>query len=214
MVWRVLMRRCPTRSATVVGDLAQRHSSAVTADWSSVLADYVGDRWVHRRLTVNYRVPAEIMRLAAGVLRDIDPALEAPVSVRRGEEPWSHLVEQQNLAEAVHAAVAREATLEPHRSIAVVAAPATLATLALPEDVVPLSPVEAKGLEFDVVVVVCPDEIVNRGQRGPADLYVALTRPTHRLGIVHTSELPACLNHARVRDVTPEETPLVDRSVR
>ena len=63
-------------------------------------------------------------------------------------EEWTHRVERGELAAAVRAAVAREAAMDRERSIAVVAAPATLATLALPEEVVPLSPVEAAAAGF------------------------------------------------------------------
>ncbi len=65
--------------------------------------------------------------------------------------------------------------------------------LDLPDRACGLTPTEAKGLEFDVVIVVSPEEIHRDGERGPADLYVALTRATHRLEVVHAGELPDCL---------------------
>ena len=67
MDWRVLMRRCPGRSFTVVGDLAQRRSPAGATSWEAVLEPYVPGRWVYRELTVNYRTPAEIMAVAAAL---------------------------------------------------------------------------------------------------------------------------------------------------
>ena len=68
MAWRLLMRRCPSRSMTVVGDVAQTGALAGTASWQELLAPYVADRWRLAELTVNYRTPAEIMAVAAEVL--------------------------------------------------------------------------------------------------------------------------------------------------
>ena len=82
MAWRMLMRRCPGRSMTIVGDVAQTGSLAGASSWSSVLERYQGDRWRLAGLTINYRTPAEIMAVAADVLAAIDPALELPRSVR------------------------------------------------------------------------------------------------------------------------------------
>src|SRR5690606_31169542 len=70
MEWRVLMRRCPRRSFTVVGDLAQRRSAAGATSWDDTLSPYVPGRWVYRALTLNYRTPAEIMAVAASVLAE------------------------------------------------------------------------------------------------------------------------------------------------
>src|SRR5881397_1528412 len=68
MAWRTLMRRCPSRSMTIVGDVAQTGDLAGTSSWERVLEPYVADRWRLARLTVNYRTPAEIMAVASGVL--------------------------------------------------------------------------------------------------------------------------------------------------
>ncbi len=192
MAWRVLMRRCPSRSATIVGDLAQRHSSAAAGDWSAVLSHYVGDRWAYRGLSINYRTPIEVMAVAANVLRAFAPGLKPPDSVRHGDKPWRRRVEADALTDALRDAVEQEAKADG-RSIAVIAAPQTLATVAVPEDAVALTPAAAKGLEFDVVIVLAPDEILRDGEHGGADLYVALTRATRRLGILHTAVPPACL---------------------
>ena len=90
MDWRVLMRRCPSRSFTVVGDLAQRRSMAGATSWAEMLEPYVPDRWVYRSLSVNYRTPAEIMTVAAALLADFAPDVRAPESVRAcGIRPWS-----------------------------------------------------------------------------------------------------------------------------
>jgi DNA helicase IV len=175
MDWRVLARRCPTRSMTVVGDLAQRSAAAGSRTWD------VGDRAVRRQLTVNYRTPAEIMDRAAQVLPAIGPGLRAPESVRRsGELPWERTVERSELPAAVAAAV--QADRPAAGTMAVIAAdPAVLAASDIPLDVPLITAAEAKGQEFDVVLVVDPDAIQ---ANCPADLYVALTRATQRLGIL------------------------------
>ena len=188
MDWHVLLRRCPTRSVTAVGDLAQRSAPAGARTWADVLAPVLGDRWARRTLTVNYRTPAEIMALAAGVLAEYAPEHRPPTSVREtGEQPWERTVPAAGLAAAVRAAVDEEAArLGPHdrrRGTLAVIAPDPAAFPPLP---VPVhTPVSAKGLEFDVVVLVDPGRI---RAHLPADLYVSITRATRRLGILQVEQ--------------------------
>src|SRR5690349_620936 len=88
MAWRMVMRRIPTRSMTVVGDVAQRGSAAGARSWAQMLDPYVKGRWREELLTVNYRTPAEIMAVAADVLAAIAPGERPPESVREeGEAP-------------------------------------------------------------------------------------------------------------------------------
>ncbi|NEE48486.1 AAA family ATPase, partial [Streptomyces sp. SID8455] len=82
MAWRLLMRRSPTRSLTLVGDPAQTSEEAGVGSWEKILDPYVGDRFEHVTLGVNYRTPAEIMELAARVVRERNPSFVAPGSVR------------------------------------------------------------------------------------------------------------------------------------
>ncbi|MEU6432011.1 PhoH family protein [Microbispora sp. NPDC046973] len=208
MAWRMVMRRIPGRSMTIVGDIAQTGSAAGAASWARVLDPYVAGRWREEHLTVNYRTPAELMEVAARVLDLVGPDLKAPESVREtGERPWALRVAA--LAEAgpvVAAEVVGEGRL-------VVIAPAgmteeigTIVRAAVPDaatgpgpaaldaPVAVLSVTEAKGLEFDSVIVVEPGRILRESPRGPSDLYVALTRATSRLGVVHVEELPKVLN--------------------
>ncbi|WP_217254489.1 AAA family ATPase [Streptomyces sp. AC602_WCS936] len=194
MAWRLLMRRCPTRSMTLVGDPAQTAEAAGVGSWSKILAPYVEDRWEHTRLGVNYRTPAEIMDVAAAVVRAEDPAFAPPSSVRStGVRPWIRATD--DLPAAV-ADAARELTPEEGR-LAVIAPRDLHRALAarldgvtagaepdLTHTVVLLDPRQAKGLEFDSVLVVEP------GRYGTSDLYVALTRATQRLGVLHTEPLP------------------------
>src|SRR5205823_8544762 len=87
MAWRMLVRRCPSRSMTVVGDIAQTSASWGASSWRVVLEPVAPGRWHEEELTVNYRTPSEVMTLAAEVLHAIDPALEPPTSVRDSGHP-------------------------------------------------------------------------------------------------------------------------------
>lgn len=200
MAWRLLMRRSPTRSMTLVGDPAQTAEAAGVGSWSGILAPYVEDRWEHTRLGVNYRTPAEIMDVAAAVVRAEHPEFEPPSSVRStGLRPWARATD--DLPGAVAKAVGeltpaegRLAVIAPrdlHRSLAARLDGVTAgAEPDLTRTVVLLDPRQAKGLEFDSVLVVEP------GRYGTSDLYVALTRATQRLGVLHTGELPKPLADA------------------
>jgi hypothetical protein len=183
MDWRVLMRRCPARSFTVVGDLAQRRSVAGATSWDTMLEPYVPGRWVYRPLSVNYRTPAEIMTVAAALLAEIAPGAQPPESVRvSGVQPWSRRVTEGELPAAIGEFV-RDETAREGTSV-VIGPPG------VPGAVVPS---ETKGLEFDAVLVVEPERILADGPRGAADLYVALTRATQRLGVLHQGPLPQAL---------------------
>ncbi|MEY9909279.1 DNA helicase IV [Catenulispora sp. MAP12-49] len=217
MAWRLLMRRCPARSMTLVGDVAQTGDPAGAASWGGALAPHVGDRWRLAELTVNYRTPSEIMAVAAEVLERIDPGLKPPRSVRSsGEEPWRvsvpasglaakvaelALAEDSALASGASAAVGdtgdtgRMAVLVPAERLAEVAA-AVAARLPeagygsdpdLERRTVVLPVRQAKGLEFDTVLVVDPAAIAT-ARHGENDLYVALTRATQRLGIIEVED--------------------------
>ena len=183
MDWRVLMRRCPSRSFTVVGDLAQRRSEAGARSWDTVMEPYVPGRWVYRSLSVNYRTPAEIMTVAAALLSEFAPGVQPPESVRAsGVQPWSKKVTGAELLTAIDDFVDEEGGRE---GTSVVIGPADV-----PGAVVPS---ETKGLEFDAVLVVEPERILADGPRGAAELYVALTRATQRLGVLHRDPLPQVL---------------------
>ncbi|MEV6217590.1 RNA polymerase recycling motor ATPase HelR [Nocardia sp. NPDC051833] len=180
MDWRVLMRRCPGKSFTVVGDLAQRRSAAGASSWASMLEPYVPGRWAYRALTVNYRTPAEIMAVAAAVLAEFAPEVRPPESVRAcGVAPWSRRVDADELGTAIEEFVRAEST---RAGTSVVIGPT-----GVPGTV---TASETKGLEYDAVLVVEPARILADGPRGAAELYVALTRATQRLGVLHHGELP------------------------
>ena len=183
MDWRVLMRRCPSRSFTIVGDLAQRRSAAGATSWAKMLKPYAADRWVYRPLTVNYRTPAEIMAVAAAVLAEFAPTVQPPESVRScGVSPWAKHVSEDELDSAIKAFVDDEATREG--TSVVIGPPGMPGTV---------TAANTKGLEFDAVLVVAPEQILADGPRGAAELYVALTRATQRLGVLHLGPLPPAL---------------------
>ena len=183
MDWRVLMRRCPSRSFTVVGDLAQRRSAAGATSWDTMLEPYVRERWVYRSLSVNYRTPAEIMTVAAALLAEFAPGVQPPESVREcGVLPWSRRVTDDELSSAIEEFVRDEAGRE-----------GTSVVIGPPDVPGAVVASETKGLEFDAVLVVEPERILGTGARGAAELYVALTRATQRLGVLHRSPLPDAL---------------------
>ncbi|MEU8213717.1 ATP-binding domain-containing protein [Micromonospora sp. NPDC049044] len=202
MAWRLLMRRCPSRSMTIVGDVAQTGALSGTPSWADALAPYVAQRWRLTELTVSYRTPAEIMAVAADVLAEIDPALRPPRSVREsGVPPWDRTVPDERLAPELVAAATREVARMAEGRLGVLVPTGRVGelgaalTAALPEAavgehpelesrVVVLTVAQAKGLEFDSVLVVDPDRMVAESPRGRSDLYVALTRATQRLGIL------------------------------
>ncbi|WP_207768502.1 RNA polymerase recycling motor ATPase HelR [Mycobacterium ahvazicum] len=184
MDWRVLMRRCPGRSFTVVGDLAQRRSAAGATSWQAMLQPYVPGRWDYRSLTVNYRTPEEIMTVAAALLEEFAPGVQPPESVRAcGARPWSRQVTDDELPGAIEEFVRDEAGRDG--TSVVIGPPGVPGT-------VPVS--QTKGLEFDAVLVVDPQRILADGPRGASELYVALTRATQRLGVLHREPLPEALS--------------------
>jgi len=242
MAWRALLRRIPTRSMTIVGDLAQATGRGAPS-WDAVLDRPLRGAWRASALTVNYRTPASIMDLATAVaagaghptspvrsVRDLPDAIRLTRAVDDAAAPFDRL------AEAVVEAVRTEVTALDGGTVAVVAARtrrvalegavarAALGSPGLADAVTPrhgdplsarvvvLDPVASKGLEFDVVILVEPVEIAEAGDPGtdphadgPArrvrrpgpvdfprasDLYVAMTRATRRLHVVHARDLP------------------------
>ena len=87
MLWRMLARRVPSRSMTVVGDLAQTSSAAGATSWAEALDPVARDRWRVAELTVNYRTPARIMTPAAAVLAAAGVPVAPPQAARDGDWP-------------------------------------------------------------------------------------------------------------------------------
>ena len=109
MAWRMLARRCPLRSMTVVGDVAQASAPWGVRSWGDALQPIAPDRWRVAELTVNYRTPSEVMAVAADVLAAVDPEAESPSSVRdAGYPPLAHRVaDPADLASTVADVVAQ-----------------------------------------------------------------------------------------------------------
>ncbi|WGW13325.1 AAA family ATPase [Saxibacter everestensis] len=206
MMWRLLFRRVPSRSATLVGDIAQTSSPAGTRDWAQVLAPHVGNRWQLEELTINYRTPGQIMKLAAETITADFPDLPVPSSVREGK--WAPDIERfaddASLLAALPTRLRHEKALLDGGKIAVIAPDSLLRQVhdaigadgitlgvgpgGLDADIALMSPTDVKGLEFDGVLVVQPGTIRGTTAGGLGDLYVSLTRPTQRLAVVTTDD--------------------------
>jgi len=210
MAWRAVVRRCPSRSMTVVGDTAQTSSPAGVGDWAQVLDRFVAGRWRLEELTVNYRTPAEIMAVAEAMLHSHGVPSRPQLAARHGMAPTLVPVERIDLAALEHVVAAELESLGGGR-LAVVFPRTGFEALAgemheqltgrprpprqrmLDEALVTLDVSQVKGLEFDSVVVVEPSAVLEQSGRGVGDLYVAMTRPTQRLTVVHARELPEAL---------------------
>jgi DNA helicase IV len=206
MQWRMLLRRGPLRSFTIVGDIAQAASSSAAPSWRVALEPLLSgsaqsDSWRLEELTVNYRTPSQIASAAESMAVAHGLPITRSRSVRASEWPI------ETVTDAV-AAVRADRALAFPGTIAVIVVEPQLAELAerlvaefgdvvgigatgLVRQVAVLTPQEAKGLEFDSVVVVDPLAIVASSERGAGALYVAMTRATQRLTFVAQGELPA-----------------------
>jgi DNA helicase IV len=211
MQWRMLARRCPGGSMTVVGDLGQATGPRAPASWDEVVAQLPRRRELRvATLTVNYRTPAEVMDLASSVLASVAPDVTPPVAVRRADvDPVFSAAGGRDLVSVAAAAARAESAAVAPGKVGVVAPPALLGPLAemlgpdlartgndasvLDARVALLAPETAKGLEFDSVVVVEPARLVADSPQGLRALYVALTRTTRRLHVVHAEPLPPAL---------------------
>ncbi|MFB6562499.1 HelD family protein [Streptomyces sp. NPDC056400] len=211
---RALRRRCAVGgSMTVLGDLAQATGPHVPASWdrlATVLSDH-GD-WRVAELHTSYRVPAEIMEFVAPLAREIAPSLPYPQAVREaGEdavrtvatEPWKLL--DDTVAHVTRLVGTSDGT--SLRSVAVIVPDDSdwLDAISRRVDgggdigdrhraaVSVLAAAQAKGMEYDHVLVIEPATIADRGPAGLRQLYVALTRSTQSLTVLHTAPLPDVL---------------------
>ena len=174
--WQMLLRRCPSRSFTVVGDRAQaRHG--FTESWTERLERVGLDRATVASLTFNYRTPAEVMAQAEPVIRAVLPDANVPISVRTGGLPVVHGTTSQ-LRPIIDAWLAEHAA----GVACVVADPGSPLDLGT-DRVRRLTPELSKGLEFDLVVLVDP-QTFGDGVEGAVDRYVAMTRATQQLVVL------------------------------
>ncbi len=210
MQLRMVARRSISGSMTVVGDLAQATGQWAPAGWDEVARFLPESPSRLVELSVNYRTPAEIMDLAARVLAEAAPGIRQPESVRAGgSEPLIRHAEEGSLGAEVARAAAESAApgdgnvgiVCPDSLTGEIAAALSARGISYGEPtrhgldetitVVPMG--VAKGLEFDAVVVVEPARLVREAPQGLRALYVALTRATKRLTIVHREPLPSAL---------------------
>jgi DNA helicase IV len=206
---RSLARRSRDASMTVLGDLAQATAPAAQETWETAIAALGGPATAQRAdLDLGYRVPASIMDAANGLLAAAAPDVVPTRSVRTGGRPPEVVTvgDDAALAPAVGAAAAE--LVAAYASVAIIVPPAHRpdidAALAHIREgdrarVTALDPPDAKGLEFDAVVVVEPAAIAGGTPRGLRLLYVGLTRAVQELVVVHRLPLPAGL------DLTPAE---------
>lgn len=217
MAWRMLLRRCPTRSFTIVGDVAQVSSPAGTRWWPETMDSLFATGWHLRELTVSYRIPAAVAHAAqsfataAGLpvsamsaARDLPDAVSWHRSGRASLVRTAVQVARRHIADledgdgGLIALIAPEPLIpELTAALATVSSASVTITVHLPRQV--------KGLEFDVAVVLEPADIA---ADRPGDLYVALTRPTSLLAIIHAREVPegltaADLHHAGATEARP-----------
>ncbi len=211
MQLKMATRRSLNGAMTIVGDLAQATGPLAPADWQDVL-DHLPDRKPSRviGLSVGYRIPGQIMDLANKVMSIATPELRAPQSVRVGDSPPAFVRADGLLGAAVADEVRSMTNLLPNASLGVIAPDSMIddlsehltaggvnhgtATRTGLDEGVTLVPVSVvKGLELDAVIVVEPARIVADHEHGLRSLYVALTRPTQRLSIVHAEDLPDAL---------------------
>jgi hypothetical protein len=193
MQWRMLGRRGRHASWTIVGDQAQS-SWTLPVEAAAARAEALGGRVESRfRLSTNYRNSREIFELAAELARASIPGADLPNAVRdTGVDPRLWDVERHELADTVRAAAAR-LTDDVDGTIGVVVPVGRRAEVEGwlgdrdVERIPVLEALDTKGLEFDGVVVVEPDEIVAESEAGVRTLYVVLTRATQRLDVVGTS---------------------------
>lgn len=175
--WQMLLARCPSRSFTVVGDRAQaRHG--FSESWAQRLGRVGLDRIAVASLTINYRTPAEVMERAEPVIRAAIPDANVPTSVRRTGVPVRDgvITELRPVLDAWLAA-------HPDGIACVIGDPALIGSARVRS----LSPELAKGLEFDLVVLVDPDSFggeMSGGIEGAVDRYVAMTRSTQQLVVL------------------------------
>ncbi len=171
--WQVLLRRCPSRSLTIVGDRAQaRRGFAET--WQERLRRVGLEDIRHSTLSINYRTPAEVMAEAEPVIRSALPDASVPTSIRSNGRPVLH-GPRADLSAVLDTWLGEH----PDGTACVIGDP----TFKAAERVASLDPQQVKGLEFDLIVLIDPDRFGDNTE-GAVDRYVSMTRATQQLVIL------------------------------
>lgn len=182
MAWRMIARRVPSKSMTVVGDIDQASTPGAPGSWAAALDPFAAGRWRVVSLTVNYRTPSSIIELAQRFMAANGRTVTA-AAVREGAP-----VEFRLAAEIAHDVALAVAELSGSGLTAVIA-PSGLHTVLAGSGAKLYTADQSKGLEFDNVILVEPAAILQDSSL--AALYVAITRPTQQLKVVYSEELPA-----------------------
>jgi hypothetical protein len=216
MDWRSLLRRCPSRSLTIVGDSGQTRAPGATGSWDTTLNQVLGQgAWRIEELSINYRTPAAVVLAAQEMARSAGLPVGHDVAARDVPNSLVECSVVDPVAEAVALARRRLPRGETGRIVVIASGPDLLAARAAVEDcdlaskcalgddnpldfpLAVLDPSQVKGLEFDEVLIINPEAVAAAAgtstefdrRTGAADLYVAMTRPTRRLWLIRSDEL-------------------------
>jgi DNA helicase IV len=209
MQFRMLARRAPSGSITVLGDLAQATGPWNYGDWSEIRAHLPTPRaYHHDELSLGYRAPGRVLDYASRLLPEAAPGVGPTTSIRSGRT--DPLVLEVLYDDLLEAGLAEATRLSAADALVALVTPTDLVSglrrlsqrdhsvgvlerdaMTRPITIVPAP--AAKGLEFDAVVVLEPAAIASTDRRGLRLLYVAMTRPIQHLSVVHSASLPAAL---------------------
>src|SRR5690625_180731 len=216
MQWRMLFRRSPLRSFTIVGDLAQASWADASTDWASVLQPFAGQNWRLSELTVNYRTPERITDVATRVATQAGRPVTTPTALRQGDyDPELIRATDEDHHEILLQAVQLQLERQPGGLIGVIVTAEQYVDAyqqlesAYPKrvwtgvgrrrqrDIALVTPQQAKGLEYDAVIISEPQNVVAAANGSVGDPHVAMTRATQSLTMITTAsdeDLPAGLN--------------------
>ncbi len=196
MAWRMVARRAEAGSMTIVGDVAQRTASDQKT-WDDILGDVSPD-FSYRELTINYRSPREVNEVATTILKKLAPSLQPSQAIRSSNIPVEFIAVRKE-EQAQHVKKLTSASFDGREidgkavgsRAVVISADGKAGTDCGAET---FTPQQVKGLEFDDVIIVEPQHVLDL-PGGLSLLYVAITRATSKLTIIHSGDLPDVLKY-------------------
>jgi len=222
MQWRMLFRRSPLRSFTIVGDLAQASGADPSTDWGSILEPFAPNHWRLAELTVNYRTPERITQTAAKVAAAAGRRVTTPTALREGNhDPELIRTTVEELDKALVTSVDQQLQRFPDGLIGVIAVGDDHAKIhrvlektysgqvwtgigrRRDRNIALVTAQESKGLEYDAVIIVEPQHVVQHNGGSVGNLYVAMTRATQALTMITTAlanELPSGLRDIQAKN--------------